>query len=113
MPAIGVAAMLLAGSGLMGAATSDGSRVPLVSLMVQTDETIPPLPRPAYIYAGRCGELGEIQWPLNPLVAPNGDARGSGAVDRTENSYTANVPSRLTPCSAAPSPSTSTRAARL
>ncbi len=51
-----------------------------------------PVPRPAYIYSGSCGDLGEVQWPLNSLVSPDGTRGGTGDGDRTEYAFTANVP---------------------
>ncbi len=53
---------------------------------------MPPLPRPVYLYAGSCDDLGEIQWPLNSLMSPEGEDGGSSDTDRTEYSFTANVP---------------------
>jgi hypothetical protein len=55
-------------------------------------EPLPPVPRPISIYAGECGDLGDVAWPLNDLSSPDGDAAGSDDYDRTEYSFTANVP---------------------
>jgi hypothetical protein len=56
------------------------------------ESAIPPVPRPIYIYAGSCAELGDVQWPLNNLTSPDGEDGGSNDADRTEYSFTANVP---------------------
>jgi hypothetical protein len=53
---------------------------------------IPPVPRPIYIYAGECGDLREVLWPLNRLISPSGTVGGSDDADRTEYSFTANMP---------------------
>ena len=58
----------------------------------QESTAIPPVPRPVYIFAGACGQLQEVLWPLNSLVSPNGVDGGSKDSDRTEYSLTANVP---------------------
>ena len=58
----------------------------------QATEPVPPLPRPTFLYAGSCDDLDQIQWPLNDLMSPDGDDRGSDDTDRTEYSFTANVP---------------------
>jgi hypothetical protein len=81
---------LNAAIGLGVAVRSLGSDQP--AALAQTSEAIPPVPRPLHLYSGRCGELGAIEWPLNVLVSPNGEDRGSGARDRTEYSFTANIP---------------------
>jgi hypothetical protein len=62
------------------------------TVLQQDDEIIQPLPRPIYVYAGVCGELGDIQWPLNNLTSPDGERGGPEDADRTEYSFTANVP---------------------
>lgn len=54
--------------------------------------SIPRAPRPIFIYSGQCGGLGEVAWPLNALTAPDGSAGGAEDADRTEYSFTANVP---------------------
>ncbi|MDQ2683987.1 MAG: hypothetical protein M3Y37_10720, partial [Chloroflexota bacterium] len=51
-----------------------------------------PVPRPAYLYAGTCDAPGAIQWPLNSLVSPGGEPGGAEDRDRTEYSFTGNVP---------------------
>jgi hypothetical protein len=53
---------------------------------------IPPVPRPLFIYSGECGDLADVAWPLNELTSPDGTAAGSTDADRTEYSFTANVP---------------------
>jgi hypothetical protein len=58
----------------------------------QAATAIPPVPRPTYIYGGSCGQLNEVLWPLNSLISPNGTEGGSVDSDRTEYSFTANVP---------------------
>ena len=58
----------------------------------QSSESLPPLPRPIFLYAGSCDDLGDIQWPLNYLMSPGGEEGGSSDSDRTEYSFTANVP---------------------
>ena len=54
------------------------------------------VPRPTYVYAGSCGNLNEVLWPLNSLISPNGTDGGSPDSDRTEYSFTANVPLTIT-----------------
>lgn len=56
------------------------------------DGTIPPVPRPLFVYGGACGTLNDVVWPLNDLVSPNGEDGGSQDSDRTEYSFTANLP---------------------
>ena len=92
LPTLGLAAMLLTGLGLSDTIALGGRGTAVGAFSAQTDDVVPPLPRPAYLYSGRCGELEAVAWPINSLVAPNGIARGSGAIDRAENSFTANVP---------------------
>ena len=53
---------------------------------------ISPVPRPIFIYEGACGELGKVSWPLNNLISPDGVDGGWQDADRTEYSFTANVP---------------------
>lgn len=65
---------------------------PTLAVRQQTTDEIPPLPRPIYLYSGSCDDLGEIQWPLNNLTSPDGEDGGSEDADRTEYSFTANVP---------------------
>ena len=60
--------------------------------LLQDDDSIKPLPRPIYVYAGVCHDLGDIQWPLNDLTSPAGKRGGPDETDRTEYSFTANVP---------------------
>lgn len=48
--------------------------------------------RPVTIVRGTCLEPGEPAWPLNELAAPEGDAWGNTDSDRTQYSFTANVP---------------------
>ena len=60
--------------------------------LLQDDDSIKPLPRPIYVYAGVCHDLGDIQWPLNNLTSPAGERGGPDETDRTEYSFTANVP---------------------
>jgi len=57
-----------------------------------TGSAIPPVPRPIFIYGGACGSLGNVAWPLNNLISPDGIDGGWQDVDRTEYSFTANVP---------------------
>ena len=56
------------------------------------DGAIPPVPRPVRVYAGSCGTLSDVVWPLNDLVSPDGQDGGSKDADRTEYSFTANLP---------------------
>ncbi|HEX3302827.1 MAG TPA: hypothetical protein VHR64_08100 [Thermomicrobiales bacterium] len=56
------------------------------------DGTIPPVPRPVRVYAGACGTLSDVVWPLNDLISPDGQDGGSKDADRTEYSFTANLP---------------------
>jgi len=53
---------------------------------------VDPWPRPANIIAGDCAVPGAIAWPLNALASPDGIAEGSTDSDRTEYSFTSNVP---------------------
>lgn len=64
---------------------------PTLAIRAQTTDSLPP-PRPIYLYAGSCDDLGEIQWPLNSLTSPTGEDGGSDDADRTEYSFTANIP---------------------
>jgi hypothetical protein len=40
--------------------------------------------------------MGDVLWPLNNLISPDGDDGGSDDADRTEYSFTANVPLTVT-----------------
>ncbi len=84
-----LAALVLTGGAIGAARLTDRSAD---ARAIQVDSTIPPVPRPIYIYAGACGELGEVAWPLNNLTSPDGSAAGSDDADRTEYSFTSNVP---------------------
>ena len=64
---------------------------PNVAVGQQAVDPLEPLPRPVYLNAGTCDDLGDIQWPLNPLTSPDGE-KGGPETDRTEYSFTANVP---------------------
>lgn len=56
------------------------------------EASIPQAPRPISIYSGQCSGLADVVWPLNALTSPDGTAAGVEDADRTEYSFTANVP---------------------
>jgi hypothetical protein len=65
-------------------------------------KTLPTAPRPLFIYAGVCGSLADVAWPLNDLTSPDGTLAGVADSDRTEYSFTANVPLTIDALLAAP-----------
>jgi hypothetical protein len=60
--------------------------------MQDANSPLDPVPRPLYLYAGTCEDLGAIQWPLNSLTSPPGTRGGPDEAERTEYAFTANVP---------------------
>ena len=58
--------------------------------------------RPIYVVSGTCDEPGEVAWQLNDLTAPDGTGWGSADADRTEYSFSANVPLTINALLSAP-----------
>ncbi|HRA46447.1 MAG TPA: hypothetical protein PK819_00085 [Thermomicrobiales bacterium] len=81
---------LLALGGFLVSRIADGSQAVATEAV-----TIAQATRPAVIMMGSCEAPGDIAWPLNDLTSPPGGAVGSIDADRTEYSFTANVPFAL------------------